>query len=214
LNKPYEEWQTTSISENVYKYLKKGILQGELPAGHRLIIMEIANQFGISQAPVREALERLKHEGLITGKPNKGSVVSEITPKQIVDVYVLRELLEVFAVKETLKTLNQNDIGYLKQIVRDMEQAVREQDALRIVELDLDFHGYFFKRCNNHVVFYMWNHMKNIIMRFMSRDNRTYNIETLPEAHNLLIETLIRGNHAEIEKTFTDHMKSYKYKGL
>jgi DNA-binding GntR family transcriptional regulator len=94
--------QVQKISDSIYSHLKKMILQGELPPGHRLLVLEIAQYFDDSQAPVREALERLKHEGLISGKSNKGSVVSDVTHKEIQDISVIREILEGFKVRETL----------------------------------------------------------------------------------------------------------------
>ena len=98
-----------SISGSVYSELKRGILDGRLAPGERLIVTEIAGRYQISQAPVREALERLKQEGLIVGQPNKGSIVSGITAKEIKDLFVLREMIEAFAVRTSMPAMNEAD---------------------------------------------------------------------------------------------------------
>lgn len=199
-----------SISTHVYANVKKEILAGELQPGTRLIVLDIANKYRISQAPVREALERLKQEGLITGIPNKGSVVSNITAKEIKDLFVLREIIEGFAVKESMPHLTDKDFAYLEGIIEQMDQAVKENQLLSILELDMDFHGFFYKRCNNQAVLTLWNDMKTKVMRFMAISNRHYTTEVLAQWHTILIDALRSGDPNQAERAFVEHMHSYK----
>jgi DNA-binding GntR family transcriptional regulator len=194
----------------VYMIIKKEILQGELPPGTRLLVLDIAGKFQISQAPVREALERLKQEGLIIGKPNKGSVVSNITSKEIKDIFVLREIIEGFAVRESMPQLKEHDFQYLENIIVTMDSAIKLNDILKIVELDMEFHGFFYERCNNHAIMELWNHMKTKVMRFMAISNKLRSTDKLVEGHLSLIGVLKTGDVAAAEKKFIDHMKSYK----
>lgn len=133
----------SSISDQVYTALKKEILAGELQPGARLLVLEIAKKFNISQAPVREALERLKSAGFSTSIPNKGSIVSYITDKEIKDIFELREIIEGFAVRQSMKQLNENDFNYLEDLIRQMDVAHEQNDILNILELDMEFHGFF-----------------------------------------------------------------------
>ncbi|ALS26723.1 GntR family transcriptional regulator [Paenibacillus sp. 32O-W] len=202
--------QTDSISGQVYTALKKDILAGNLRPGTRLLVLELAGVFQVSQAPVREALERLKQEGLIVGKPNKGSVVSNITSKEIKDIFVLREIIEGFAVRETLPLLTEDDYNELENIIGAMDAAVKQNDILNILELDMDFHGFFYRRCGNDAILELWNHMKTKVMRFMAISNRYYTTEGLVEWHRRLIDALREGDAAEAEKKFIEHMHAYK----
>jgi DNA-binding GntR family transcriptional regulator len=200
-----------SISGQVYMTLKKEILEGELPPGARLPVLEIANRFQISQAPVREALERLKQEGLIIGKRNKGSVVSNITSKEIKDIFVLREMIEGFAVRETMPQMKKSDFRYLEETILSMEQAIEQNEIFKILEHDMEFHGFFYERCNNHAILELWNQMKTKVMRFMAISNKLRSTDGLVKGHLGLIDVLKKGNVEEAEKTFVDHMKSYKF---
>ncbi|MDD9268543.1 GntR family transcriptional regulator [Paenibacillus sp. GCM10023248] len=187
----------TSLSEHVYLSLKKQIMKGELPPGHRVIVLEIAKAFDVSQAPVREALERLKHEGMIIGKTNKGSMVAPITLKEIRDIYELRQLIEGHALRETMKNLTPKDIAHLEQILHGMKESVDENDPYRLVELDMAFHGYFYERSGNALFLDIWNGIKTKIMRFISITNQDYTGYFIPSAHEELLD-LIKSGDVEI----------------
>ncbi|MBB6675670.1 GntR family transcriptional regulator [Cohnella nanjingensis] len=205
---PY--FKFNSISAQVYGVLKKEILSGELQPGTRLIVLDIAGKFGVSQAPVREALERLKQEGLIVGIPNKGSVVSPITSKEIRDIFAVREIIEGFAVRTTMPILTEEDYRYLEAIIQGMDRAIRQNDLLNILEQDMEFHGFFYKRCDNHVILEMWNQMRTKVMRFMAISNRHYTTDGLVEWHLRLIDFLRKGDLEAAEQAFVEHMHSYK----
>ncbi|KRE25141.1 GntR family transcriptional regulator [Paenibacillus sp. Soil522] len=199
-----------SISEHVYTNLKKEILAGDLQPGARLLVLEIAKKFNISQAPVREALERLKSAGYITSIPNKGSVVSNITSKEIKDIFELREIIEGFAVRQSMQHLTESDFSYLEGITRKMHLAHEQIDILNILELDMEFHGFFYKRCDNHMILEMWNRMRIKVMRFMAISNRHYTTDGLADWHLRLVEVLRSGDADLAEQTFIEHMHSYK----
>lgn len=200
----------TSLSEHVYLSLKKQILKGDLSPGHRLIVLDIAKVYDVSQAPVREALERLKQEGLIVGKMNRGSVVSEITYKEIRDIYQLRQLIEGYALRETMKVLIPKDIEYLEQILNGMKTAVDENDSYRLVELDMQFHGYFYKRSGNNLFLNIWDGIKTKIMRFISVTNRDYTGYSIPYSHAELLEVIKSGNIDEAEQLLIRGLDFYK----
>ncbi|NBD24644.1 GntR family transcriptional regulator [Paenibacillus glycinis] len=204
------DYPNNSISEHVYADLKRDILAGILQPGARLIVMEIAGKYQISQAPVREALERLKQEGLITGIPNKGSVVSTITAKEIKDIFVLREIIEGFAVRQSMPLLTEEDYAYLHRVIGEMEIANKQKEMLRILELDMDFHAFFYKRCDNQAILELWNHMRTKVMRFMAISNRHYTTEVLAEWHLLLVDALRSGDADAAEAAFIEHMHAYK----
>jgi DNA-binding GntR family transcriptional regulator len=190
-----------SISEHIYISLKKAILKGELAPGHRLLVMELASKYEVSQAPVREALERLKQDELIVSKTNKGSVVSDITLDEIRDIYALRVLIEGYAIRETMNSLVGSDLLHLEKNLEEMKQATLVNDTFRLIELDMDFHSFFYQRCNNHLILDIWNKMKAKIMRFIRVTNNHYAVHDVLETHQSLLESLRSGNIEEsIEK--------------
>jgi DNA-binding GntR family transcriptional regulator len=175
--------------------LKKAVLRGELAPGQRLLVMELASKYEVSQAPVREALERLKQDGLILSKTNKGSVVSDITLDEIKDIYALRVLIEGYAIRETMNSLvGPDELKHLEKILAEMEQATLVNDTFRLIELDMDFHSFFYQRCNNQLILDIWDKMKAKIMRFIRVTNNHYSIHDVLETHRSLLESLRSGD--------------------
>ncbi|MDQ6419105.1 GntR family transcriptional regulator [Paenibacillus sp. LHD-117] len=199
-----------SLSEHVYVSLKRQIMKGELLPGHRMIVLDIAQQFGVSQAPVREALERLKQEGLIVGKTNKGSAVSGITAQEIRDIYELRQLVEGHALRETMKVLNENDIAYLETVIAGMREAIDQDDPYRLVELDMSFHGYFYFRSGNALLHDIWNSIKSKIMRFITVTNKDHQGYSIPDSHTEILDMIKSGDVDKTEYKLIRGLDFYK----
>jgi DNA-binding GntR family transcriptional regulator len=87
------------LADQVYEMIRESILKGEMPAGTRLRIRDLAAQVGTSVMPVREAIRRLEEAGLAERSPHKGAVVKGLTLAELVHVYDVRRLLEVEAAR-------------------------------------------------------------------------------------------------------------------
>ena len=80
--------------EAVSERLRDEILEGRLPAGTRLVETELAERFGVSRCPVRDALQELSRTGLTVDLPRRGTFVSSLTEGDLVEVYVIRSAIE------------------------------------------------------------------------------------------------------------------------
>ncbi|WP_203333692.1 GntR family transcriptional regulator [Planococcus beigongshangi] len=198
----------SSLSNKVYLSLREAIIKGELNVGERLLVRDIAEHFSISQAPVREALERLKQEDLVISKPNKGSMVSDVKIEEIEEIYELRRLIESYAVEKTLRTINEANISYLKSLYIGMKEAAEINDIYKLISLDIKFHSFFYENCNNLVILEIWNKIKVKIMRFTAKTNTVYfpDLDTVADTHIVLIEAIEKGEEREIKELFLKHM--------
>lgn len=113
--------QHTLLTDQVYAQLHEAIISGELPAGSRLRIRDLAAQVGTSVMPVREAIRRLEEAGLAEREPHKGAVVKARTLEELVHVYDARRILEVEATR----------LGGLYITDDGCDQMQREHDLLR-----------------------------------------------------------------------------------
>lgn len=197
-----------SRSENIYYEIRKKILTGVYTPGERLLVLEIAQEFGVSQAPVREAFERLKQEELLIGVKNKGSMVSKIDQKEIEDIYILRDLLEKYVIKKYLQNKSEEDIAYLETIYKKMEAAAVEEDLVSMIDFDMMFHQLFYEKCGNTQILQVWKNIKVKVTRFTVTTNRLYfpNLKTIADTHLVLINILKNGTEEEILGVFEDHM--------
>ena len=88
-----------NIREVVVQRILAAVIRGEFPIGHRMVIQNLAEQFGVSATPVREALVELASIGIVENLPNRGAVMREFGVTQIREIYQLRRILEVEAVR-------------------------------------------------------------------------------------------------------------------
>lgn len=128
-----------SRAEQVLTRLRAAIQSGDLPAGQRLGLDDLARRFGVSRMPVRDALKALEAEGLVRIIPYRGIEVTRLSPGDIEEIFALREALEQRALRRAVPRLAPADIAALSEILREMD-ALPEGDA-RWTVLNGQFHG-------------------------------------------------------------------------
>jgi DNA-binding GntR family transcriptional regulator len=87
------------IRELVYEHLKEAIGSGEIPSGERLNESELAVRFNVSRTPIREAIRMLESDGFVESIPRRGVVVRDIDISEIIEIYMIRQALEVMVFK-------------------------------------------------------------------------------------------------------------------
>jgi DNA-binding GntR family transcriptional regulator len=125
----------------VTERLRDSIVSGALQPGSQLSEVELANSFGVSRGPVREALQRLIQEGLLRSEPHRGVFIPVLTHDDIIDIYLAREALECAAVRYVSATSQlETTSRALDKHVKAMEKAEAAQNWEAIGRLDLEFH--------------------------------------------------------------------------
>jgi DNA-binding GntR family transcriptional regulator len=122
--------------------LRSSIIDGTLAPGSQLNEVELANSFGVSRGPVREALQRLIQEGLLRSEPHRGVFVPVMADEDIDDVYLAREALETAAVRRIIQ-LGGAASAYkaLDARVEGMRKAAAAGNWRVLADSDLDFHA-------------------------------------------------------------------------
>jgi DNA-binding GntR family transcriptional regulator len=120
--------ENVTAQELVLASVRKAILSGVMSPGARLRQEELAEVFGTSRIPVREALRALEYEGLVTSEPHRGFTVTALDADDVEEVYDLRILLESDAVRLALPLLTDDDLEELEELFRVM-QAAETPDA-------------------------------------------------------------------------------------
>ena len=94
-----QELKRKNLALDVATLLRELIARGDLPPGTHLVEVEMAKKLGVSRGPLREALRILESEGLVKSYPGRGSFVSEISERDILEIYSLRTILEEEAIR-------------------------------------------------------------------------------------------------------------------
>lgn len=112
------------LTDRVYSAIREGIRSGEIPAGARLRLRDLAAQLGTSPMPVREAIGRLEQNGLVVRVPHRGAVVADLTPVELAHVYATRLLLEVEATRLGCRAVGATDLAAMRTAYERMVEAV------------------------------------------------------------------------------------------
>ena len=105
------EAKLDSTADAVAASLRDMIINGELEAGERLVERDLADRFGISRIPMREAIQRLEREGLLDIFRNRGAVVRMLSASDVQEIYDLRALLEGDAIYRSVKRLDDETLA-------------------------------------------------------------------------------------------------------
>jgi len=131
--------KSTLINE-IADLMRESIVSGSIPPGTRLTEQEFARQLTVSRGSLREALRILESEGLVVDIPRRGFYVIDLSLRDIEEVYSLRLLLELEAIKRALYRIQPEHQEQLESIVNGMTDAARQGDLFRVVNLDVEFH--------------------------------------------------------------------------
>jgi DNA-binding GntR family transcriptional regulator len=130
---------TTTVADFAEGELRAMVLSGDLVPGVRVNEVTIAAELGISRGPLREAIQRLASEGLLTVVRHKGAYVRSVDDQELEELYQLRILLETFAVRATIRKAGDDELAELSRLVARTKEAL-DQDAAGYPE-ELDFHS-------------------------------------------------------------------------
>ncbi len=141
-----------SLREQVVNSLRWSIFSGELPPGDRFSVPTLAEQFGVSPTPVREAVLDLVQQGLVVALPNRGFEVVAPSLEYLRQAMYVRRLLEIPTMLDIARTATVDQIRPLRQLADSILNAAVEGDLKRFVETDYEFHWQLTSLCGNPIL--------------------------------------------------------------
>ncbi|MCX4835731.1 FCD domain-containing protein [Streptomyces sp. NBC_00006] len=195
------------LSDHVYALLRDLIVSGELAPGQRIVESDIARRVGTSQAPAREAVKRLAHEGLVNSQPHRGTYVTEVSDEQARDVREIRVLLEMYAARRTAGRLTQEFAHRLEQSVEAMRCAADDGSIGDFRDADMAFHRTVCAACGNGILLRLWRIIEPNMWGLHVVSNPRYGGDwrAMAELHVELLEALRDGEPAATADLFAAH---------
>ena len=182
-----------ALYEQVAEQLRQRIFQRELEPGAWIDELKIAEEYGISRTPLREALKVLAAEGLVTMKLRRGAYVTEVSRKDISDVYHLLSLLEADAAAEVAGKATDDELHRLSETHEELKQQTA--DAERFFALNESFHMQILDIANNR-----WRNQLVADLRKVMKLNRHKSlfkqgrIEDSLAEHETIMQALLQRN--------------------
>jgi DNA-binding GntR family transcriptional regulator len=138
-----------SLTDLAVERIRATIVEGALDLGEQISEAALALQLGISKTPVREALLRLRADGLVEIHPHRGTYVFRLSADDVTQICQFREILEAAALAEAMTSDRAALLDDLQQNLGAMAQKYRKGDASALPALDAEFHGIIMRRCGN-----------------------------------------------------------------
>lgn len=145
--KPIERHQT--LREKILETIREAILKGDLKPGEKVAEPELAEQFGISRTPIREAFRQLESEGYLTVVPRKGAVVAALSERDVQEFYEVKSILEGYAAELAAENLSDKELAKLESINERLKQLASTGDVKTFYKIHNEFHEMFLKAANN-----------------------------------------------------------------
>lgn len=163
--------------QEVLAELRRVILDGAVPPGTPIPLAEVAELFGVSHIPVREALKMLMGEGLVTHRQYAGYIVAQLTARELREMYIVRESLEASALGTAVQYATEADMAAIIEVNKALAQSVADDDAVTYHRQSRVFHMAMARPSGMHRLLHMlevaWNITEPVQpMVHVGRDDR------------------------------------------
>ena len=199
--------ERTSLRERVAESLRAALVSGRMVPGTTYSIPALAEQFGVSATPVREAMLDLVNEGIMSAVPNKGFRVVELSDAELDQITELRRLLEVPTVGDLAGAIDRAAVRRLRSLADAVGDAARRGDVVGYVEADRELHLALLAEAGNPRLVEMVGRLRD--------QSRLYGLEQLAAdgvlvdsaaEHIRLIDALESGDRRAAERVMAHHL--------
>lgn len=197
----------TALYQEVAERLRQRIFAHELTPGTWIDEQKLAEQYGISRTPLREALKVLASEGLVVLKPRRGCYVTEISRQDLDDIFPLIAMLEGRCAAEAVSRARGADIASLRAIHENLEAAARDGRIDAFFEANQEFHRKIQELAGNRWLLTVIQDLRKVLklsrLYSLSLEGR---LQQSLDEHRMIMAALEAGDGARAEKTMHDHL--------
>jgi DNA-binding GntR family transcriptional regulator len=196
-----------NLTQQAFRYIRDEIIRGKLDGRQHLTESYFAERFGISKSPIREALNRLESEGLITIVPRRGAYVVQLSLHDIEEIFELREALESLVAKDAV--LDEKILKRVRESVMSAKQYREENDKSNYIRADATFHSTLAEASSNSRLKKILENMRNqmLIVR-----TRTFELSshTSVQQHLDILDALEQGKRDQAASLMAEHIRTVR----
>lgn len=200
--------ENLTLWQRVHERLRDQILSGELAPGAELAEVALSEQLGVSRGPVREALGRLASEGLVIVRPRRGAVVRSLSAEEFLELYQVREALEVMAVKLAVPRLRPQDFDELERLNETMARHAERGEVAEFFEANIAFHNRLLEASGNGKLQELYEQLVGQLGRYRLRSLRLRgNLQRSIAEHAALLRAAKRGDAGRAAHLMSEHIR-------
>jgi DNA-binding GntR family transcriptional regulator len=197
----------TPLRVQIADMLRRAIITGKLRPGTVLVETALAEQMSVSRAPIREAIQILESDGLIETVAYKGKRVKPLTAREVEEIYGLREMFEIMAVRRILE--RRRPVDALWQHCQAMEQAAASGDREALTAADEAFHRTLIRLSDHDLLLTLWNSLFLRIHQIMAlRNTAQPNLVDIAANHAPIVHAIEAGDVDHAVQLISEHTRS------
>jgi DNA-binding GntR family transcriptional regulator len=200
-----------SIHERVVTEIRRRIIAGETTSGALLSELALADEFGVSRTPVREALKRLHAEGLVEVRPKVGTFVATPSRREITELFAMKELLEGAAARLLAERGRVPEVDALEENLRQADLAVSDGNRLRYAELVTEFHDLLMRGADNAKLSAHYTMLMNqlayarLVQTSLAQPGRPLQSE---REHHTVVDLIVAKDGDSAERVMREHVRA------
>ena len=178
------------LRDQIREYLVNAILNGEYESGDRIVETRIAQQLGVSQGAVREAIRELEWMGFLETQPFSGSYVKELSVADLQEIYPVRAALEALGARLATTRLTDDQLEELDNLIKKMIAVSKQGDTRLMSELNYAFHRKIIEASCNSALIRSWRMFQFSYWTTVSTAELYHDLIFLAERHYPIMEAL------------------------
>lgn len=199
-----------TITETIFQFIKKSIINGEFQPNQRLHEKKIAELFNVSTTPTREAFQRLSAEKYLILNARKEVIVAGLSQKGINELYEVIRVLDAFSAKKALVNLTDKDIRELKKMTDRLSELYKEKNIQAYIKQNSKIHEKLWKNCGNEFLYQSLVDLLEKATAFGNLVNTHFSsvrpyFERSFKDHIELMAAVEKRDAAEVEKILSSH---------
>ncbi len=202
--------QPITITETIFQFIKKSIINGEFKPNQRLHERKIAELFNVSTTPTREAFQRLSAEKYLILNARKEVIVAGLSQKGIEELYEVIRVLDAFSAKKALVNLTDKDISELKKMTDRLSELYKEKNIQAYIKQNSKIHEKLWKNCGNE---FLYQSLVDLLEKATAFGNLVNSyLSSIPpyfersfRDHIELMAAVEKRDAAEVEKILSSH---------
>lgn len=196
------------LKEVVCREIRQQIVFGSLLPNEHLKEARLANHFGCTRGPVREALNQLEQQGFVTLVPNQGATVREPSAREVNDFYNLLAILEGRAVQWAVPLMTEKDIGRLRTLNHSLRSLLEAPDTAieEWIPSNLEFHRLFREKCGNAKMNWLVDEIRTRITRYRYISLLVTAFGAYAEDHEEIVDRVARKDALKAGRAMEAHI--------
>jgi DNA-binding GntR family transcriptional regulator len=180
----------SNLREQIKDVILQGMDAGEYAPGERLVETRIAQQLGVSQAPVREALRDLEQLGCVVHEPFRGCSVRAFSAQELLEAFPVRAALEALAARLAAERISEDELLDLAELLERMRGAARRGDAHDQSQANASFHATIVRAARNPTLERQWSFLEPFSRTYLTVSQPGLDLPALSERHVPILEAL------------------------